>query len=375
MQRNSLLAFGLIAATAALLAACQAPAGPSPEATPEGGEMAAPTQKVIKTREVTLYVGPEQVDCTGVAPQKCLMVKESPEAEYQLFYQPIAGFTFEPGYEYELLVREDLVDNPAADASTLVYTLIQEVNKTAVPGSTGNETAPPTTLEGATWQLASYGDAASPTMVPADVTVTAKFAEGKVSGNAGCNSYSMNYVVDGDTLTTTPGPVTMMACPEPIMAVEQAYLSAMAKAQTYAIADGQLTIFYDGGQLLFSPQAQAGLEGTDWLVTGYNNGKEAVVSVVADTEITMRFAEGKLSGVSGCNNYNAPYTLEGSNLTIGPAASTRKMCPGEGVMEQEQQFLAALTTVATWEIAADQVTLRTADGAMAVTAKGAIVTQ
>jgi heat shock protein HslJ len=167
----------------------------------------------------------------------------------------------------------------------------------------------------------------------------------------------------------------MMACPEPIMGVEQAYLQAMAKAQTYQVAAGQLTITYDGGQLVFTPQLQAGLEGTAWLVTGYNNGKQAVVSVVAGSEITMTFANGQVTGVAGCNNYNAPYTVEGDKLTIGPAASTRKTCPGEGVMEQEQQFLAALATVAKWQIDGDKLTLRSTDGAMAVTATTGIATQ
>ncbi len=53
----------------------------------------------------TLYVGPELVDCVGVGPQKCMLVKQSPDAEYSYFYNTIAGFEFEPGYEYELLVE------------------------------------------------------------------------------------------------------------------------------------------------------------------------------------------------------------------------------------------------------------------------------
>jgi hypothetical protein len=36
----------------------------------------------------TIYVGPQLVDCVGVAPQQCLLVKEDPQAEYTLFYDP-----------------------------------------------------------------------------------------------------------------------------------------------------------------------------------------------------------------------------------------------------------------------------------------------
>ena len=58
------------------------------------------------------------------------------------------------------------------------------------------------------------------------------------------------------------------------------------------------------------------------------------------------------------------YTLDGQNITIQPAATTRKMCPGEGVMEQETLFLTALTTAATWSISGNELELRTADGAL-----------
>ncbi len=206
--------------------------------------------------------------------------------------------------------------------------------------------------------------------------VTATFQDGQVSGNAGCNQYSLGYTVDGDTITTTPGPVTMMACPEPIMTLEQAYLAAMGSAETYAVTEGMLTITYEGGQTLkFVAQPTMGLEGPTWNVIGYNNGQEAVVSAIIDTEITMAFADGTVSGSAGCNTYNAAYTIAGDSITIGPAATTRMMCGEEGVMDQEQQFLAALQTAATWKAEAGKLELRTAEGALAVNAQASIVTQ
>ena len=86
-----------------------------------------------------------------------------------------------------------------------------------------------------------------------------------------------------------------------------------------------------------------------------------------DTTVTAVFGEdGSLNGSAGCNNFMTSYTLDGQNITIQPAATTRKMCPGEGVMEQETQFLTALTTAATWNISGEVLELRTADGALAV---------
>jgi len=82
--------------------------------------------------EKTLFVGPEKVDCVGVAPQKCYKVREDPSEEWRFFYSEIAGFEFEPGYEYELLVREVKVENPPADGSSLRWELIKVVSKESV---------------------------------------------------------------------------------------------------------------------------------------------------------------------------------------------------------------------------------------------------
>ena len=84
------------------------------------------------SEEKTLFVGAEQVDCTGVGPQKCLLVKESADAEYTFFYDSIDGFEWEAGYEYELIVRVSEVENPPADASSLSYELVELVSKMAV---------------------------------------------------------------------------------------------------------------------------------------------------------------------------------------------------------------------------------------------------
>lgn len=81
---------------------------------------------------VTFYVGPELVDCVGVGPQKCMLVKTDPDAEYEYFYSQIQGFEHEEGYEYELLVQVDPVENPPADAPSLRYTLIETVGKQPV---------------------------------------------------------------------------------------------------------------------------------------------------------------------------------------------------------------------------------------------------
>jgi len=76
-----------------------------------------------------LTIASEQGDCIGVAPMKCLLVKKEGQTDWEFFYSSIEGFNYEPGYEYVLEVKVENVENPAADQSSLKYTLVKEISK------------------------------------------------------------------------------------------------------------------------------------------------------------------------------------------------------------------------------------------------------
>jgi heat shock protein HslJ len=117
--------------------------------------------------------------------------------------------------------------------------------------------------------------------------------------------------------------------------------------------------------LVYKAQSQD-LGGTSWDVIGYNNGKQAVTSVLAGTTLTADFGkDGKLSGNSGCNTYNGTYTTTGNQIKIGPLATTRMACPQE-IMDQETQYLAALQSADKYRIEGTGMELRTKDDALAV---------
>lgn len=218
------------------------------------------------------------------------------------------------------------------------------------------------TLAGTSWMLATLNG--QPALK--DTTVTLNFIGGKAAGSDGCNSYTGSYTADGTNIKFDQMASTMMACAEPIMKQATAYMQALAQAVTYKVDAKQLTLSDAGGKELAAFSAQSTvLAGTSWIVTGYNNGKQAVVSVMAGTELTANFgADGKLTGSAGCNNYTAGYQTEGPKISIGPVATTRKACEPP-VMDQEQQYLAALQSTAAYRIDGTKLELRTADGALA----------
>ncbi len=177
----------------------------------------------------TLYVGPNLVDCVGVAPQKCMLVRENPEDDWKYFYDQIEGFTYEEGYLYELKVAEETVANPPADSSSLRIKLVEVVSQTPVTVE----------LTGPTWLLETLDG--KPPLAKSEIT--AIFSDdGSLYGSAGCNSYTSGYQIGGDTITIQPAATTRMACPEAgVMDQEAAYLANLEKAKLFEIVGYRLS--------------------------------------------------------------------------------------------------------------------------------------
>ncbi len=76
-------------------------------------------------KDITLTVAAHDVACMGVAPMRCLQVKEGKALKWSNFYSPIEGFTFTPGVQYKLLVRATPMTNAPADAGDTRYELVR----------------------------------------------------------------------------------------------------------------------------------------------------------------------------------------------------------------------------------------------------------
>jgi heat shock protein HslJ len=199
-------------------------------------------------------------------------------------------------------------------------------------------------------------------------------ADGQVAVQADCNRVAGTYTVNGNLLVITLGPSTLAACPPGSLG--DVFVQQLGNIRSYFFKGENLIleIKFDSGSMIFAPSAPAGLPGTSWKVTMYNNGNQAVVSLLTGTDITLNFGtDGQASGNAGCNNYTGGYQAGGKALKVGPLVSTQKACDTPaGVMEQEQQYVAALQSAATFEIAGDTLTIRDASGAMQVVAKASI---
>lgn len=220
-------------------------------------------------------------------------------------------------------------------------------------------------LEDGVWVLTRFGPAGSLATPAAGSRIDLSFEQGRASGSSGCNTYSGTYVLEGNALRMGGLASTRMACAPALMKQEDEYQQILRAATTATIAGDVLKLSGPAGTLEFRAEQQK-LAGT-WNVMGYNNGKGGVVSIKTGSTLTVVVDDsGRISGSSGCNNYTGTYKVSGKTITIGPLASTRKMCEDAEVMAQEQLFLKALPAGTAIELRGDDLRLRNDKGATQV---------
>lgn len=103
------------------------------------------------------------------------------------------------------------------------------------------------TITGTGWQLQHVRK----TAVPAEVVVTADFAEGKVTGNGGCNDYFAACEFDGTTVKIGPVGATKKFCAGPAGDTETEYFAYLAAVVRWEMMDdGRLQLFRADGEAL-----------------------------------------------------------------------------------------------------------------------------
>ena len=136
------------------------------------------------TIEHVYWINSARVDCQGVTPQTCYLVKKAAnveDGEWTYFYSQIEGFDFEPGNIYKLLVNEEQLppEMAPADASSIKYTLVKVLEKTADERLRINDIWALTHVSG---ELINSDKLNTPTL-------EIKVAEMRAFGTDGCNNY------------------------------------------------------------------------------------------------------------------------------------------------------------------------------------------
>ena len=101
------------------------------------------------------------------------------------------------------------------------------------------------------------------------------------------------------------------------------------------------------------PADSAALQDTRWVLVALV-GEPPLAGAAPSAEFTAD----QISGSASCNTYYGTYAVGDGELSIGDVAHTEMWCAEpEGVMDQEQAFLAALAAVGGYRLADERLEL------------------
>lgn len=109
------------------------------------------------------------------------------------------------------------------------------------------------TLENIQWQAMAINNGRGGVVSARTTSLTsARFEEGKLAGNAGCNNYSASYTIADDSLAIGSIMTTRRLCAQPdgIMEQEQEFLQALQQARTFQLERDRLELRSEQGSLL-----------------------------------------------------------------------------------------------------------------------------
>jgi len=204
-----------------------------------------PSMHAGKTRKaIEVIVANHKVNCTGVAPQMCFLVKLNEEDEWKNYYNELEGFDYEEGYEYRIKVKVEPVSNSYKDVSDYKYRLIEVISKVEKPIviSPLYDTWGLLELNGKRVDIGKLNR--SPLM---DINTRKK----RIQASTGCNSFSTALDFDdeeGYFKITFPFPISEMACQG--YSIESEYLLAIEKVNAYEIKGVDLYLKKDDEVLM-----------------------------------------------------------------------------------------------------------------------------
>lgn len=234
------------------------------------------------------------------------------------------------------------------------------------PGGSGSDGSG-SELRGRTFLSSSVTDNGKPYPLVSGTQISLWFPEdGRLVANAGCNTIGGDKVdLSGGKLTVEGLGTTEMGCDAPRHKQDEWLIRVLEAGPTWKLADSTLTITSGATVLTLVDKKVAKpdlpLEGTKWTVNTIFTGD--VASNTAGMEKAyLVFADGKVTGSSGCNSLSGTAKVSGTEITFGPIVTTKMGCP-DPLMQVEKSVLLVLKGTVPFSIDSDSLTLNHPQGA------------
>lgn len=299
--------------------------------------------KSCETKNKIFWVGGTKTECSsGVGKMQCLTIHRGEnldDATWENFYSNIEGFEFEEGMFKKIEVKEEKIENPPADGSSIRYILVKELDKKV--DNRAN-------IKGK-WRLNTLNN--NP-INRSNVLPEIEILPNKmlISGNGGCNNYTgkinklSNNIINLGYIASTK-----KACLN--KNIEQDYFNVLSKVKTFKVTDDNLVFFDENGNkiasyLKITPKVANQKIHDIWIATKIMGNPINRMSETPRLEVNL--TEMTVYGNDGCNNFNGVIKeVSDTEIILGNIAITKKMCRK---MEVPDLFNKALSKVKSYKL-------------------------
>lgn len=164
-----------------------------------------------------------------------------------------------------------------------------------------------------------------------DHRITMTITGSTIGGSAACNSYGGEIVMGADGLHLENLMQTEMACEEPAMAAEAAYMAALGRVREIVRDGEELVARGDGIELRFAglpPPPTADLVGTTWVLDTILVG-DVAGSPMGDPATLELNEDGTFSGSTGCRAFTGEWTEQGDQIVAPSWGLDEETCPAD----------------------------------------------
>ncbi len=189
------------------------------------------------------------------------------------------------------------------------------------------------------------------------------FGDNYIVGSVGCLGFRAHYTVSGPKISISG--IRESGCARSSGTLERQFSDALDSVVAYQATEERLEFYDSAGETVMvyvrdlATPVDPALRAAPWQLESLNGH-----GLVAGSSITLRVVGKELQGSAGCNDYEIELTAAGEGfLRTGIVILTLELCLSpEGVMKQEDAYLAALMGAATYRVTDERLEIADADG-------------
>ncbi len=191
------------------------------------------------------------------------------------------------------------------------------------------------------------------------------------SGHTGCNSWNGSAALGPGTIEIDEIMQTLMGCQDGLLRQESRFLDFLARAESFEFDDVLTVQDGLGNQLTFGagdPATVPVIADQEWELEAIQLGEgEPLLRAEFPASLTLRSAERRAVGSTGCNDYEIAFTVSPDDqLVLGEGIISAVGCVPAEIMLQEEALLSVLRGEVRVVLHGPKITVSNLDGRSAV---------